>query len=196
MMEMEYKKLFGWKYTLDKELTAFTMVCTGSRLAHGKKTALLPGTSGERPTPADVINRDVEADRDISIPYITLLSNGFIRLAKGYSWDGASGPAVDTPCIMAASAVHDALYQLMRVGKLPLMYRRDADKTLHKMCISAGMPRWRAEYVYWAVRLFGGRLAKHPYDCDKNVVQTAPVNGDETKKPCLGLNECSRIQEN
>ena len=36
------------------------------------------------------------------------------RILKGYMWDGASGPAIDTPGFIYSSQGHDVLYQAMR----------------------------------------------------------------------------------
>ena len=76
-----------------------------------------------------------------------------------YAWDGASGPALDTVNFMRGSLVHDLLYQLMRTGKLPLSYRKEADKELVKICREDGMSRLRAWRVYKAVHTFAARLA-------------------------------------
>lgn len=74
---------------------------------------------------------------------------------KGYWWDGPSGPTFDTPDFMRGSLVHDALYQLMREGKLSKKYRKYADKLLVQICKEDGMAWWRRTYVYWAVRAVG-----------------------------------------
>ena len=50
--------------------------------------------------------------------YIALDPQGALRIAKGYAWDGPSGPTLDTRNFMRGSLVHDALYQLMREGLL------------------------------------------------------------------------------
>ena len=44
--------------------------------------------------------------------------------------DGPSGPAIDTKNFMRASLVHDALYQLMRLGTLDKSRRQYADRLL------------------------------------------------------------------
>ncbi len=97
------------------------------------------------------------------IAVLRLLSvdvDGIMTLEQGYSWDGASGPAIDTPTFMRGSAVHDALYQLMRLGYLPRTARKAADMMLRKICRDDGMNRIRAWWVYRSVRLFSGRYAK------------------------------------
>jgi len=82
-----------------------------------------------------------------------------LTMLKGYAWDGPSGPAVDSPNFMRGSLVHDALYQLLRLGVLPQFCRKRADEELRRICLEDGMPRIRAELVYWAVRTFARRPA-------------------------------------
>ncbi len=88
------------------------------------------------------------------------LDEGMLIIYKGYAWDGASGPAIDTPDFMLGSLVHDAMYQLMREGILDQRLRKVADQVLYDICKDAGMPWWRAQYVYWAVRMFGAKNAR------------------------------------
>ena len=58
--------------------------------------------------------------------YIALDPQGVLRIAKGYAWDGPSGPTLDTRNFMRGSLVHDALYQLMREGLLDHTIHREA----------------------------------------------------------------------
>lgn len=82
-----------------------------------------------------------------------------LKIAKGYAWDGPSGPTFDTKTFMRASLVHDALYQLIRMEVLPVALREDADAILHRICREDGMSRFRAWYCWKAVRRFGGSSA-------------------------------------
>lgn len=91
--------------------------------------------------------------------FLELLTNGTLRIYKGYAWDGASGPAMDTKTIMRGALIHDALYQLMRTGKLAQKWRKQADKELFRACLQDGMWRIRAYWVYWAVRIFAKKAA-------------------------------------
>jgi len=88
------------------------------------------------------------------------LHDGWLTIFKGYCWDGASGPAIDTKNIMQGSLVHDALYQLMREGLLDIKYRKFADQLLIKMCKADGMWWPRTVWVYAAVRWFGKKYAQ------------------------------------
>jgi len=103
-------------------------------------------------------NTPIEVD-DIMASYITM-EKGAVLIWKGYAWDGASGPAIDTDTFMRGSLVHDALYQLMREGHLDISYRDWADRELRAVCLEDGMSRIRAWWVYWVLRLFGEFAAK------------------------------------
>lgn len=91
--------------------------------------------------------------------FIGLSTNGVLLIISGYSWDGPSGPAIDTKNFMRGSLVHDALYQLMREGLLGQEWREQADKELKKICLEDGMSITRASWVYEAVQTFAKRCA-------------------------------------
>lgn len=91
---------------------------------------------------------------DMESGLLRLNKDGELFIRAGYSWDGPSGPAIDTKNFMRASLVHDALYQLMRSGHLSLGKRKEADIIMLKICREAGMSRFRSRYIYWGVRLF------------------------------------------
>ena len=96
----------------------------------------------------------------IHTEYISLETTGDLTLKEGYAWDGPSGPTIDTLTFMRGSLVHDALYQLMREGRLDHnVYRESADKTLRAICKEDGMWSVRAWWVYHGVRLFADPAA-------------------------------------
>ena len=92
--------------------------------------------------------------------WIVLASDGWLTIFKGYAWDGPSGPTFDTKDSMRGSLVHDALYQLMRMGLLDICYRPMADKLLHDICEEDGMPKIRADLWREADELFAGGCAR------------------------------------
>ena len=100
--------------------------------------------------------------------WVVMDAKGLLEIKKGYAWDGASGPAIDTKNFMRSSLVHDALYQLMREGKLSQDKRKVADDLLCKICLEDGMSYLRAGLVYRAVRSFGRKHTKRrppePYE--------------------------------
>lgn len=103
--------------------------------------------------------------------FLVIGADGTLTIKAGYAWDGPSGPTVDTPNFMRGSLVHDALYQLMRDGRLDRgTYKDLADRELQRICIEDGMSKARAWYVYMGVKL-GGKSATEPRT---NEVITAP----------------------
>lgn len=97
---------------------------------------------------------------DINTKFICLDPSGILTIKEYYAWDGPSGPTIDTHNFMRGSLVHDALYQLIRMKELPHNLRKQADILLRTICKEDGMSSIRSRYVYWAVRMFGGKSAK------------------------------------
>jgi len=77
-------------------------------------------------------------------------------LYKGFTWNGAN-KAINTPSVLKASAVHDALYLLIKKGCMVKGFRKTADAVFYDICRAEGMGWFRAQYMYYAVRLFGWR---------------------------------------
>jgi len=109
---------------------------------------------------AGYVHENIKIPGFMSVDGFVTLESGTLLLRKGYAWDGPSGPTIDTPDFMRGSLVHDALYQLMREGLLNIKYRPYADMLLRDICLADGMAKWRANYVYWAVRTFAAACAK------------------------------------
>lgn len=104
----------------------------------------------------------IRPSEPVTTDWVTLTMEGTLTVRSGYAWDGPSGPAPDLPSLMRGSLVHDALYQLMRVGALdPGRWRVMADRELQRMCHEDGLPRVLAWCVYQAVRL-GGEPSTSP----------------------------------
>ena len=95
----------------------------------------------------------------------------YLTIKAGYAWDGPSGLTWDTDTFMRGSLVHDAMYQLMRMGAMSNIYREEADKLLRDICIEDGMWRFRANYVYRAVRRCG---KKYTEEAGLKETKTAP----------------------
>ena len=107
------------------------------------------------------IQIDIKPAEDIDFEYLSLSSEGLLSIKKHYAWDGPSGPTIDTKNFMRGSLVHDALYQLMRLGALDHnVHRKRADEILREICLEDGMWSFRAWYVYQAVHLFAATGAK------------------------------------
>ena len=91
--------------------------------------------------------------------FLLLDSQNYLTIKKGYAWDGSTA-VPDTKACMRASLVHDALYALMREGKLDFKHRDYADQMYRDMCIEDGMWRWHANLRYWGLKHFAGKYAK------------------------------------
>lgn len=104
----------------------------------------------------------------VNIEPLAATENEYIRLARRtavdvrmvliiyprYAWDGPSGPTIDTKTFMRGSLFHDALCQLIGEGLLDKHYRKYADQLLRQHCLEDGMSKFRAWYVYMAVRVY------------------------------------------
>jgi hypothetical protein len=89
-----------------------------------------------------------------------LKPDGWLAIFEDYAWDGPSGPAIDTKSFMRGSLVHDALYEMLRLGLLPHdPCFHQANLELKKICLEDGMWRWRAAWVFWAVENYGSAAA-------------------------------------
>lgn len=77
-------------------------------------------------------------------------------IAKGYAWDGASTGLPWTPKKwLRPSLVHDALYQLIREGQLPMERREDADMIFYQLLRENQVNIFMALPAYLGVRIFG-----------------------------------------
>ena len=102
----------------------------------------------------------IKVDIPKDLGYLKIDSDGELFIKAGYSWDGPSGPTIDTKNFMQGSLVHDALYQLMRERVIAQSKRKRADKILRIFCRQDGMSKIRAWWVYNGVRIGGARSAK------------------------------------
>jgi hypothetical protein len=140
-------KLFG----INKEITVNGITFKRIKILFGKYKYIL--------LKEYIIKTKIIPYDNIITNYIKLNIDGTLTIKNYYSWDGASGIAIDTESFMRGSLVHDGLYQLMREGKIDRKHRQYADELLRDICIQDGMYRWRAWYVYWSVRKFAGKYA-------------------------------------
>ena len=83
--------------------------------------------------------------------------DGILSVKRGYVWDGASGPIINTRDTLVASLVHDVLYQAMRLNliKSSKENRKIADKNFFEILKMHGVNSIRRKVWYFAVRLFG-----------------------------------------
>lgn len=110
------------------------------------------------------VAEDTELELINDIPNIEFdwfsVNNKKIQIKKGYAWDGASGPTINTKDTIKAYLIHDCLYQAMRLGIVDESNRKTADKELRDQMIKAGCWKIRAYIWYIMVRLFGTSSAK------------------------------------
>lgn len=106
------------------------------------------------------IQTEIYLPENISTSFIFLSKTGLLLIKEGYAWDGPSGPTIDTPSSMRGSLVHDALYQLMRLGLISEDNRDYADLLLKKVCVEDGMNKVRAKLWQTMVNLFASGCAK------------------------------------
>lgn len=85
-----------------------------------------------------------------------VIINGQLAIANGYAWDGASSGLPWTPKKwIRPSLVHDALYQFIREGQLPMERREDADMVFYQLMRENQVNVIVAFTAYLAVRVFG-----------------------------------------
>ncbi len=102
---------------------------------------------------------------EVDHKFFRLFPCGALTINKGYCSDGASGPTMDDDTNMQAGYMHDACYQLLRLGKLAIKEkdfnrnRKLADLSFRDQLKADGMGRFRRNYYYWGVRAFGKKYA-------------------------------------
>ena len=129
------------------------------RRLRGYKYQTTHHTSCELPI-ASFLQLPTGATLELAGGYVSLsLTQRSLNIKKGYCWDGPSGPTIDSPSFMRGSLFHDAWYQIFREREYYRMFKDDADRLLRAMCLADGMHPWRAAWVYWGVKTFGGKSA-------------------------------------
>lgn len=93
----------------------------------------------------------IRPEVDIETRYISLSTNGELEIKDGYAWDGPSGPTIDTKSSIRGSLIHDALYQLMRMGLLDRKWKTKIDLLFEGILVDDGMWGWRARIWYRGV---------------------------------------------
>lgn len=123
---------------------------------------------------------DVELQTSIipPVPFATeffgLDGNGLLTVRRGFMWDGASGPAVDTSSVMPASMVHDVGYRAIRMGLLPMEpFRKQFDQLYRDEAMRDGASWWRMQLHYFELRRHGEAAATPSEDSDPQA-QEAP----------------------
>ena len=94
--------------------------------------------------------------RLISTPWYKLTPLGYLTLKAGFAWDGSSGKfTIQTPWCKRASAVHDAICDMIQCGLLADYWKTQGDVEYYRLCRLDGMPwpmaKWRLAAIdlYW-----------------------------------------------
>ncbi len=105
-------------------------------------------------------------EKAVETDLIFLSLSGFLIIKANYAWDGPSGPMLDTDDMYIPSLIHDALYQLMRMGLLSLDHRKDIDRLFKKLIVVNAKKGWkwfskiRAIYAFRGLQIAKGEAAK------------------------------------
>lgn len=88
--------------------------------------------------------------------FVSITPDGTLSIKKGYAWDGASGPVPRLKSFVKGSLGHDALYQLIRIGVVPLKDKDKVDKIMYNLFKSDSMWPPLAYIAHEAVTVLGG----------------------------------------
>ncbi len=99
-------------------------------------------------------------------PMMRMEKDGTFYIKARYSYDGASGPTIDTKSSMRGAAGHDGIYQATRLKLLPISCRALADNDIERWTCEDGMFGWRAKCWHFFLGLGGGPAA-NPRDENK-----------------------------
>jgi len=89
-----------------------------------------------------------------------ILSYNTITIKPGYAWDGFSC-SPDIRKALAASLVHDALYQLIKTDLLPIEDKGKCDKCLTDIMMQKGVSRFICRLYGYGVKIGGGKALKY-----------------------------------
>lgn len=101
------------------------------------------------------IKLDIVPYQPITLPFVSMSLDGDTIIRAGYSWDGASGPTIDTLNSMIGSLVHDVVYQLIRLNLIKEEYKIYADQVFYDILVEDGMSKVRAWIWKSGVATFG-----------------------------------------
>lgn len=81
-----------------------------------------------------------------------LSNDGVLIVKAGFTWDFGTW-AIDTPDVVMASLLHDAMCNMTNDGVLPWKYRKTTDKLYRNILKEKGMGFFRRWLHYTAVRV-------------------------------------------
>lgn len=87
--------------------------------------------------------------------FVWISTDGILHISEGYAWDGLTG-IPDKKSWMIPGLEHDALYQLMREGKLnENIWKLIADEFFYTQLLKYGAWKITAKILYRGVRCLG-----------------------------------------
>tara|TARA_R110000851_G_scaffold22894_2_gene67597 strand:- start:14486 stop:14890 length:405 start_codon:yes stop_codon:yes gene_type:complete len=92
----------------------------------------------------EVIHTGITIAEDINLKFLSMTTFGVLTLKEGYAWNGVTG-GIDDKTNMVPSAEHDALFQLISLGLLPVALRHVANDRYINNCKKrkmGGFRRW------------------------------------------------------
>jgi hypothetical protein len=107
----------------------------------------------------ETFKTEIIPESAINTQFIMVSKTGTVFIKSGYAWDGSSGPTRDTKTNMRGSLLHDALYQLLRMGLLDQKWRKQADREFIKVCKEDGMWSLRQKWTYDGLQVAQGTAA-------------------------------------
>ena len=110
----------------------------------------------------------IRPEKNAYSDFTNLTTEGVLLIKPAYAWNGANY-FPDKNWIMRGSCVHDALLQLIGLGKLDESWKDQVDRELQECCVEDGAWRWVSWCVYKAVSKFGS-----PRGMEDTPVRVAP----------------------
>jgi len=90
-------------------------------------------------------------DENVLPLYKIAMSKGMLTISKGYMWDrGFRGKE-----FIRGTLVHEALYQLIRLGYLPYEWRKKSNEIYYSLLVDDGAPKLFAWLLKKCADLFG-----------------------------------------
>ena len=103
-------------------------------------------------------NKELFPKVNVKTDFIELTSTGVLTLKKGYAFDGVSG-FPDMKSLLCGAGVHDALYQLIRLGHIDIKLITLADDEMIRICKKRGANKYLVESIRKVLKEFGPNFA-------------------------------------
>ena len=98
------------------------------------------------------IQTSIIPEAAIELHFISLGTDGVLTISAGFAWNGLSGGAYDSRNSQPGSLDHDALYKVLRSGKLRTSWREAIDNLMRRILREDGVWWFRVWYLWKVVR--------------------------------------------